>query len=269
MEVHHPHHAAHKKKVTEYILEFFMLFLAVSLGFLAENIREHYVERERAHELVESFMKDVEINIGYLDSLINSDRKMIFKNDSSINYLLTNEEIKLDSFYNFLPVTSYRYLNNNETYDQMKSSGSLRYIKDTTLLRKVINYNNASKAAEFRSVTQEYDYTAHEYIDALQKWMPPEIAVKRHAKPYLTNPLFKRMIGSNENKVLIAKLYDSDKEKTHKISGGELIQMRKELIPVISRKTFLMSASEMYMYTALDQAKELIHYYKERNSATD
>ncbi len=27
MEVHHPHHLTHKKKWTEYLLEFFMLFL--------------------------------------------------------------------------------------------------------------------------------------------------------------------------------------------------------------------------------------------------
>jgi hypothetical protein len=43
MEVHkHPHHVAHKKKWSEYLLEFFMLFLAVFLGFIAENVREHY-----------------------------------------------------------------------------------------------------------------------------------------------------------------------------------------------------------------------------------
>ena len=41
MEVHkHPHHVAHKKKWGEYLLEFFMLFLAVFLGFAAENVRE-------------------------------------------------------------------------------------------------------------------------------------------------------------------------------------------------------------------------------------
>jgi hypothetical protein len=269
MEVHHPHHTSHQKKWNEYILEFLMLFLAVSLGFFAENLREHYVEKERAHELVESFMKDVKTNIGYLDSLINNDRKMIFKNDSSISYLLNNDKINLDSFYNYLPLVSYRYLNNNETYDQMKSSGSLRYIKDTTLLRKVINYNNASKAAEFRSVTQEYDYTAHEYIDALQKWMPGEIAVKRHTKPYLTNPSFVRMMVGNENRELISNLFNSGKGKSFTLTGSDLDQMRKELIPVISRKTYLMSASELYMYTTLDQAKDLILYYKERNKETD
>ena len=41
MEVHkHPHHITHKKKWGEYLLEFLMLFLAVFLGFVAENIRE-------------------------------------------------------------------------------------------------------------------------------------------------------------------------------------------------------------------------------------
>jgi len=39
MEVHHPHHPTHKKKWSEYIIEFLMLFAAVTLGFFAENVR--------------------------------------------------------------------------------------------------------------------------------------------------------------------------------------------------------------------------------------
>jgi hypothetical protein len=46
MDVHkHPHQVMHKKKGGEYLLECFMLFLAVFLGFVAENIREASVER--------------------------------------------------------------------------------------------------------------------------------------------------------------------------------------------------------------------------------
>ena len=52
MEVHHSHHVGHKKKWQEYFLEFFMLFLAVSLGFLAENLREHYVEKEKEQQCI-------------------------------------------------------------------------------------------------------------------------------------------------------------------------------------------------------------------------
>ncbi len=260
MEVHH--HSHHPKKWKEYFTEFFMLFLAVSLGFLAENIREHYVEQERAHELVESFMHDVQSNVVLLDSLITNDRNAIMKNDSSMLYLMENTMVELDSFFNFLPVSSYRYLNNNETYDQMKSSGSLRYIKDTVLLRKIIKYNNASKAAEFRSVTQEFEYVAHEYIDAIQKWMPGEIAIKRHVRPYLiNNGAYKDMMKTDDDRNLMARLHQFSENKKFYLTGESLIAMKKELLPVISRKAFLMSASEKYMLTTLDLAKDLLEYY--------
>src|SRR3982751_5614401 len=60
MEVHkHPHHITHKKNWAEYLLEFFMLFLAVFLGFLVENFREHRVEKERGEEYVRSFREDL------------------------------------------------------------------------------------------------------------------------------------------------------------------------------------------------------------------
>jgi len=61
MEVHHSHHhAGHaKKKFQEYITEFLMLFAAVTLGFFAENKREHYVEREREHHYMQSFYEDL------------------------------------------------------------------------------------------------------------------------------------------------------------------------------------------------------------------
>jgi hypothetical protein len=47
MEVHHAHHPNQKKKISEYLLEFFMLFFAVTLGFFAENVREHQIVIER------------------------------------------------------------------------------------------------------------------------------------------------------------------------------------------------------------------------------
>src|SRR3954468_5958326 len=54
MEVHkHPHHVTHKKKWGEYLLEFFMLFLAVFLGFVAENIRESNADHEREKQYAE------------------------------------------------------------------------------------------------------------------------------------------------------------------------------------------------------------------------
>src|SRR5215471_2654460 len=68
MEVHkHPHHVMHRKKWGEYLLEFFMLFLAVFLGFLAENQREHYVEREREKQFINSLVRDVEMDTAQIN----------------------------------------------------------------------------------------------------------------------------------------------------------------------------------------------------------
>ena len=59
MEVHHPHHPSHKKKWSEYLLEFFMLFFAVTLGFFAENQREHMTEKHREKQYMESLLEDL------------------------------------------------------------------------------------------------------------------------------------------------------------------------------------------------------------------
>jgi hypothetical protein len=44
MEVHHHPHVE-KKNFKEYFLEFSMIFLAVMLGFFAENLREYFADR--------------------------------------------------------------------------------------------------------------------------------------------------------------------------------------------------------------------------------
>src|SRR5215510_12056418 len=58
MEVHHHPHI-HKKSFKEYFLEFLMLFLAVSLGFFAEDLREKFVEKHRIHEYARSLYDDL------------------------------------------------------------------------------------------------------------------------------------------------------------------------------------------------------------------
>ena len=58
MEVHAHTHTP-RKKWTHYFWEFLMLFLAVFCGFLAENQREHYVEKQRAKELARALYNEL------------------------------------------------------------------------------------------------------------------------------------------------------------------------------------------------------------------
>src|SRR6187401_2464159 len=60
METHAHHlHKTPGKNFWHYFFEFFMLFLAVFCGFLAENVREHKIEKDRATELARSFYEEL------------------------------------------------------------------------------------------------------------------------------------------------------------------------------------------------------------------
>ncbi len=51
MEVHH-HPNVEKKGFKEYILEGLMIFLAVTLGFFAESIREKIADKEKERDYI-------------------------------------------------------------------------------------------------------------------------------------------------------------------------------------------------------------------------
>jgi hypothetical protein len=176
----------------------------------------------------------------------------------------TKKDIDLNTVFE-IPSASYRYLSNNDTYDQMKSSGSLRYVKDTVLLRKMIEYSNLSKATEFRSITQEYDYTKNEFQNTINKYIPIEIAANKHSRS-ITSVKFHTLFSSDSNHV---KFFQETKDlvngKTFMLDNSMLPTFKKEMVPVIYRKTSLMYASINFLYMTRRSAQELLQYYKTHN----
>ena len=76
MEVHAHTHTA-RNKWTHYIWEFIMLFLAVFCGFLAENFREHQIEKIRAKQYISSLYEDLKNDTTRINQLIEFDDKKI------------------------------------------------------------------------------------------------------------------------------------------------------------------------------------------------
>ena len=93
MEVHHPHHPTHKKKWSEYIIEFVMLFAAVTLGFFAENVREHQIVEHKTQQNLESVIFDLKKDSTLLQDRLKEYRKASLMlenlNNLSINYQLS------------------------------------------------------------------------------------------------------------------------------------------------------------------------------------
>jgi hypothetical protein len=156
MEVHHHSHTS-RKKWTNYLWEFVMLFLAVFCGFLAEYQLEHIIEKERAEKYLQSMLLDVRRNIKNLDSLLVQDRLIIDNHDSLVNWLLQDSAtIDRGAFARKMGAVWVRnFLVRKETYEQMKSSGSLRYVGNIEFLTKMMDYERITNFAQYRN--QEFE----------------------------------------------------------------------------------------------------------------
>jgi hypothetical protein len=169
----HPHHLQKGpgKKWKHYLFDFFMLFLAVFTGFLAENLREHIVERNRAHQFLQSMLLDVETNINNLDSLMRQNHVIIANHDSLLNCLLADSStIDRAAFSRKMGAVWIRnFLVRKETYEQMKSSGSLRYVGNIEFLKKLMDYERITNFAQMRNQEFERKYYTELFIPALYK----------------------------------------------------------------------------------------------------
>src|SRR6478672_6161193 len=128
MEVH-AHTHTERKKWTNYLWEFLMLFLAVFCGFLAENIREKSVERHREKQFVQSFIEDLKTDTAAIRQTLIFRQQKIERMDS-LMYLLGSQQIKGHEselyFFGRTLVRTLWFRSNDRTITQLKNSGSLR-----------------------------------------------------------------------------------------------------------------------------------------------
>jgi hypothetical protein len=214
------------KRPKEYLLEFLMLFLAVSMGFIAENIREQINEKRRAHEMIVAFRKDVEQNQYLLDSLIERNTAQIHYMDSLSHTIGFNgQPLDLQKFSAELNLWMYRFMNRKNNFEQMKSVGTLRNIKDFNLLDQILTYEQMADLAEVRATQFESDHYWNQFRPQLREVFPSGFFVEA-----LHNPKYMQALnGLNAdydkfyeahaaNRAVELKQEMSDPEKLDRIS---------------------------------------------------
>ena len=143
MEVHHHSHTP-RKKWAHYFWEFFMLFLAVFFGMLAEYKLEHIIEHQREKKYIRSLIKDIELDIASLQTSHDTRRLQISYFDSLKNLLQQGYENHLNDFY-FYARQITRYANfqyHDRTIQQLKNSGNLRLIRNQNAADSITVYDN-------------------------------------------------------------------------------------------------------------------------------
>jgi hypothetical protein len=144
MEVHH-HPEVEKKSFKEYLLEGLMIFLAVFMGFIAENIREHIADNEREQQYMESLVRDLALDAAALKAGFPLKEKRIEAIDTVFLFFQSNikpKTIPLNIYRNVRRATYDRvYTRNTGTINQLKNAGGLRLIRQPDVRDSLATYD--------------------------------------------------------------------------------------------------------------------------------
>jgi hypothetical protein len=190
MEVHHhpklenTAHGGTGKRFKEYFLEFVMIFLAVTIGFFAENLREHLSDSNKEKEYIKSLVQDLKIDQQVLSQSTSTLQSGIDMMDSLViilNNPLQISENTAELYY--LARLSPRLqplLINDKTFEQLQNSGNFRLIKNIGTSNKIVEYYKQLTLVRLLETINENEFT--QYKDVASKIFDPEIFIKTEGK---------------------------------------------------------------------------------------
>jgi len=201
MEVHHHAHTP-RKKWTHYFWEFLMLFLAVFAGFLAENQREHIVEHQREKKFANRLLSDLRQDSMFFETRIQLLEKRQQAHEQFLK-IMTNPAGATDSAVNrgFVRILLLTKTSNDfttATYNQMKTSGSLRYIDNDSLTTSLQQYYDVLLA----KTTRDSDGADKFFTDYIISYMTKHFRFQD----------FKSSDGSLRHTKLLNRSDESDQE---------------------------------------------------------
>ncbi len=190
MEVHHHGHVHEKKKWKEYLFQFFMLFLAVFCGFLAEYQLEHVVEHNREEQYIKSFIEDLKADTAEINGVLELTTRQQNNFDTLMGALKTpgfsenpgKAENHVGSIFGL-----YFFNHSDRTLQQLKNAGGLRLIRNQPASDSIMQYDARVKevseqAQDLYNANQSSISIAFQIFDA-NSFENPEINRSLVPKP--------------------------------------------------------------------------------------
>ena len=137
MEVHH--HSHKPKKISEYFTEFIMLFAAVTLGFFAENLREHQIEKHREIQYLKNIHLDLERDILEIDRIYKRNTEYQELGKELIQLYGRGYQTDLPKFYYLVKSLALRtyFQHSKNGIDQLKNAGGLRLVENDEIIKRI------------------------------------------------------------------------------------------------------------------------------------
>jgi hypothetical protein len=183
-----------------------MLFLAVFAGFLAENQREHIVEHQREKKFAKRLLSDLRQDSIFFEFRI----KLLEKRQKAhLRFLsiMTNPVLATDSavnrvFFGLLVGSGNDFT--TATYNQMKTSGSLRYISNYNLTTSLQKYYDVLLAR----ATRDSDGADKFFSDYIISYMTKHFRFQAFkgnddSSVHIKNPMLNRSAESDQELINI------------------------------------------------------------------
>ena len=206
------------KKWKEYLFQFVMLFLAVTLSFFVENQREHYIEHQRAKVMAASMIDDLRADTGEVHRAVKQLSTVIGELDTLMAELEKPEKVQDDSLIHVLGFEKISKFNmfdpQTGSYEQVKNSGSLRYFRQD-LVKRMSEYDN-DKNYILKMAGLFLDYWSHHLIPfCLQNQNPHFIAARLNKRPYHGPVFITPPTRETLDQLYTNALYESREFKRH------------------------------------------------------
>ncbi|MEI6124551.1 MAG: hypothetical protein WCQ95_13075 [Bacteroidota bacterium] len=161
MEVHHVPDIR-PKKFKEYVFEGLMIFMAVTLGFFAEKIRENLSERMKEKEYIVSMIEDAKTDTANFQKSINLNKMRVLKLDTMatrcFNYgTLSNDDASLYRLLKACIKHPDFVCPVERTISQLKNASNMRLLRSTVADDSIVFYEDIVK----KVVNQQAYYELH------------------------------------------------------------------------------------------------------------
>lgn len=232
MEVHHHPHVE-KKNFKEYFLEFLMIFLAVTLGFFAENVREHFDEEKTTKQYLEDFRQELLQNKDMYQRYDSFFAQKIPAADSLIKIFINKKEnddlstsARLINFTRLVFVSTI----SKAAYDQMVNSGGLKYLHNAAFRDSLTIYEGGIyNFDKYNQIVDDYRSDAFPDISSIE---PLYSMVQNTGDATVAIAPFARLTQKERTEILnfyniYLVRYVSDKNIAHRLNkmNDELIKM--------------------------------------------
>jgi hypothetical protein len=251
MEVHHHSHLASgdthtkRRKWSHYIWEFFMLFLAVFCGFLAEWQLERTIEHHREKQFIHSLVEDLKRDTAQLALYMRFNKSILKYCDSAQNIIGTTDIFKnSNSFYDYSGELArfMRYNPTDRTMQQLKNAGNMRLIRNWNVSNAITDYDSKTKQVteldqqlnEQIIKYREYligflDLTSYDKHNPVGSFMDNQEGTKGNPG-YITNDM--KIAKMIYNQVFTLKIFFAAVER----SAEDLVEEGKQLLELLQKE---------------------------------